>query len=264
MSLILEALRKSEAERQVGRLPGLMTPTLPLRRPRRRWKRWLLLPLALLIAAGSWWLGRQGVAPTPLPATAVIANDAVPGATEVPTGVALAEPTPALSSAPAVTASVPRAATSDDPARSAPAASSPPESATPPAIERIPAPPAAVTTSAEPAPTATASPAAPSAPTPIAAVPAPTAGATPPVPAEPAEPAPPSLLLMPAAQRQALPTLKLSVHVFAGEPSRRFAVIDGRRVQAGDRLGDIEVVAIRRDGVQLGIGTESWLLERAR
>lgn len=54
MSLILEALKKSEAERQLGQVPGLSTlPILRAHPPRRRgW--WLLLPILALLGAVTW------------------------------------------------------------------------------------------------------------------------------------------------------------------------------------------------------------------
>jgi general secretion pathway protein B len=60
MSLILEALKKSEAERQLGRAPGLTTP-MPLfeRRPRRFWISGVVLALAAAAGIGlyQWWIG---------------------------------------------------------------------------------------------------------------------------------------------------------------------------------------------------------------
>ena len=58
MSLILEALKKSEAERRLGQAPGLMTPVAISRTSGLR-SRWLLVTGALLgaaaLAAGWWW-----------------------------------------------------------------------------------------------------------------------------------------------------------------------------------------------------------------
>src|SRR5688500_14815166 len=63
MSLILDALKKSEAERQLGRAPGLTSP-MPLRRGETgerarsplRYALWLAI-VAMAIAA-AWWLAR--------------------------------------------------------------------------------------------------------------------------------------------------------------------------------------------------------------
>jgi len=71
MSLILEALKKSEQQRRLGEAPTFGSPVVTTRRRRS------LLPLfAILIviaAAAAWWLMRP-VAPTPTP----VATDATP------------------------------------------------------------------------------------------------------------------------------------------------------------------------------------------
>ena len=59
MSLILEALRKSEAERRRGNLPALaleLPPPPPRTVPMRAW--WLAFPLALVLAAAAYWMMR--------------------------------------------------------------------------------------------------------------------------------------------------------------------------------------------------------------
>jgi general secretion pathway protein B len=58
MSLILEALKKSEAERRLGETPGLST--LPVWKPRARASRawWFLIP-AVAIAAAAYWSNRD-------------------------------------------------------------------------------------------------------------------------------------------------------------------------------------------------------------
>lgn len=66
MSLILDALRKSEAERRRGNLPALALelpppPPPPLRT--RAW--WLVFPVALALGALAFWLVRPDAMPTP-------------------------------------------------------------------------------------------------------------------------------------------------------------------------------------------------------
>lgn len=101
MSLILDALRKAEADRQRGAVPGLHTPPplAPLAPPRAVGLRWrpllgllaLLGPLGLLSAAAGVWLAQRpdatdrGVGPAlrpsagtvPLP-TSTVPSDAAP------------------------------------------------------------------------------------------------------------------------------------------------------------------------------------------
>ena len=55
MSLILEALKKSEARRRLGAAPDLGTPfTVPPRR--RSLVPWLLAAIVAVTAGGWWWL----------------------------------------------------------------------------------------------------------------------------------------------------------------------------------------------------------------
>ncbi|MFN3965700.1 general secretion pathway protein GspB [Silanimonas lenta] len=49
-----------------------------------------------------------------------------------------------------------------------------------------------------------------------------------------------------------LPPLRLSMHVYAEDPARRFAILDGVRVREGESLeGGLQVLEIRRDGLRL-------------
>lgn len=56
---------------------------------------------------------------------------------------------------------------------------------------------------------------------------------------------------LPSDERQELPALKVSMHMWASDPANRFAIIDGARVNEGDRVGDAIVQAIQQDGVLL-------------
>ena len=79
MSYILQALKKAEAERGLGRVPGLETPapltTAPGSLPARWWP-WLVLAclaVAALAAALWWWLAASPVQAVPArPATSVM------------------------------------------------------------------------------------------------------------------------------------------------------------------------------------------------
>lgn len=65
------------------------------------------------------------------------------------------------------------------------------------------------------------------------------------------------------AERQSLPALKVSMHVYAELPGDRFMIIDGARVGEGARIGDrIVLVRIRRDGGELDIGGRRLLLPK--
>lgn len=257
MSLILEALKKSEQQRRLGEAPTLGTPVLALRGRRR------LLPLfgaliAIALVAG-WWLSRPappapaartavaGVAadPTNAPASAPpmsrikpTLNHAAP-AIAAKREAATAKPVPG-SGLEAVTAPTPIApSTTDRPGRAAPLA---------PVVLPAPLPPpanaAAQKSAAVPAP---AHPVASAAMAP--ANPAPTAR---PDTAAAAARALPSVWDLPYATRKDLPDLTLTMHVYAGDPHERFVVIKGERHVEGDDLGDgLTLREIRPDGMVL-------------
>ena len=121
MSLILEALKKSEAERQLGRAPGLMSPTLHVTRRRGPSPWWGVLGLALAIAAGAgWWVMRDSGAPGAVQSAAqrdaastaqIDASSSSPTAAASPALPAAAPaPTPALAEHPAPAAPTEHAA----------------------------------------------------------------------------------------------------------------------------------------------------------
>ena len=61
----------------------------------------------------------------------------------------------------------------------------------------------------------------------------------------------------------ALPTLKLSMHVYSDDPARRFVIVDGKRLVEGAAVADGVIVdAIRRDGAVLATGGRRVLLSR--
>lgn len=222
MSLILDALRKSEAERKRGQAPGLFSP-MPMPPARRRrapvWP--MLAAVAALIVMAvivmRYWPGPAQTDPVATPAANV---PAVP-AHEIPT----------TTPAPLVAPSTPPA----KPAATVPTAVPPPE----PAI----APPL-------PAPVAAAPVLPPPAPAPVPAA------------AEPAADYLPGLSSLPPDQRASLPPLKLSMHVWSEQPARRIAIIDGQRVGEGSSLSGAVVAEIRRDGVALDINGQRYLLPR--
>jgi general secretion pathway protein B len=264
MSLILEALRKSEAERRRGEAPDVLAPVVVARPAPRPGlplaARWGAGALALAVVAGlAWWLLRP-VAPEAAPPTPSIAGASLPDA-------ALGEE-PARSTADP--RSDPSAPDNVEDVRSPPLDSSAAATAAAspgPAIAS-PTPPDAATQRPSPATTAQALP-------PAGANVAPSAGPIAP-PAMPTPPAPPaahgngdattapprsSEFISPEAtvrladlsgeERKLLPALKVSMHMWAPDPENRFVIIDGTRLAEGDRVGDATVAAIQADGVTL-------------
>jgi general secretion pathway protein B len=207
MSLILEALRKSEAERRRGVVPNVYAelPPSPRTRPPgiSMWV-WLLSAGAVLLIA--LWLV-HGTTPR----------------------------APAAEPVAATTTSKPKPATLPPVSRLSPV----PAPAPTPAVASKPvAPPQAVPATAPPQDT----------------VIAPAPRATPPLAAAVAVPADPGTLQLSdlsVAERKALPTLKLSMHMWNDDPAQRFVILDGNRMHEGDRIGDAVVTAITTDGVVL-------------
>jgi general secretion pathway protein B len=247
MSLILEALRKSEAERRRGQTPDLLTEPAPVKRPPLatwpRWWPWVAAGVALLVVV---WLARDvftstpEVAGEPGPSTAVVEADpaaTVPhNAETTATATPVPAPAPSAANAAATTAPVPAPATTPTTA----AATEPPDATPEPTTTKRPD----IAATAAPIPVS-----------PPAAAPVP-----PPAPSLP-QPAPPPAFTSPDAtlrlselsseERQQLPPLKISMHMWAPEPAQRFAIIDGNRVTEGDRVGNAVVEAITSDGVTL-------------
>jgi general secretion pathway protein B len=77
-----------------------------------------------------------------------------------------------------------------------------------------------------------------------------------------AEATPASIATLSSSERTALPPLKLSMHVWAEEPGKRFAILDGERVIEGSMLSGAVVAQIRRDGLVLDIGGRRLWLPR--
>lgn len=240
MSLILEALRKSEAERRRGQAPGLFTPDANVLAPAAREKSpalaiTIMLLLLVAIAYGAWrhWQG----APAPVtPATATqeasstAATDSVAPRVTQESPVVTAAPTTASASA-STPASTPM--TPASPAMPATTASAPL-----PAAKTLMPPVRTMPPASLPVSTAT-----------------PEAAAS-------SEPSAVTLAALSTERRNQLPPLKLSMHVYAEDAGERFAIIDGQRITEGSTIGDAVVRAIRRDGVLLDVDGSSYLLPR--
>lgn len=266
MSYILDALRRADAERGRGAVPGLHTqaspatgaPLLPERGGQANL--WLLaagvVGVAALAAGGTWWALRSQAPAVPVAvASAPASSPAVPPA-PVPVAPAVAvapAPPPEASPAPVEPAAPPRSAAerAAPPARPAP----PPEARTP---ERRSAEPRSAAAPRE-APrererekrsTAAADAPAPAARgrTPEPARPrdaAPGAGTTAPAPAARSAPeaavAPPpaapvfTQAELPEALRTQLPVLKVTGATHSSNPVYRMAIVNGQVLHEGDQ-----------------------------
>lgn len=246
MSLILDALRKSEAERQRGNSPGLFATTPGVQRETfPRMKLWPVLVFLAFLLASAWviWRGESRRAESEQSATANAAPaDAGVEVVDALTGTA----------DPFVDSPMPMPGTptpTREPATPAPATS---EAARP---QVVPSSPSRSVGATQPLPAmATAAPAILSPPLPEAA-PAPS-GDT------PAEESLPTVAVLDSGTRASLPPLKLSMHVFGQDPAKRFAIIDGKRVGAGSLLGNGVVEEIRRDGVVINVNGQRLLVPK--
>ena len=225
MSLILDALKKSEAERQRGQVPNLLSPSPAATTYYSAQKKsplpWMILAAVLLVALVFGFLYMKS------------GDDETPD-TSIATATVISQP---LNASPETTAPTVAVADTVSPANlpepiAAPAS---PVSQTPP--------------TKPPSPFAS-----PPIPEPVK----PAAGTVEPLP----EPRIAGMAEMPIDQRQQLPALKLSMHVFSSESSKRFAIIDGQRVNEGSLIGPAVVEEIRQDGVVLSMQGQSYLLPR--
>jgi general secretion pathway protein B len=224
MSLILEALRRSEAERRRGAPPTLLGGEFPRPRARSPWPLALGgLALGLLLASAiAWWFahGHRPGAPDEAGTDASIARVvAEPAAPPEPA----AEPIPAAAYAPTSVAPN-RDARADRASASSPSSPSTPAPAlrVPPAVT----PPVLTPPSITDASTETGR--------------GPRDGDL-------------RWADVRGAAGESLPPLRVSMHVYADDPARRFAIVDGQRRREGEPLQpSMTLLEIRRDGLRIG------------
>jgi len=251
MSLILEALRKSEAERRLGSAPDLLAPMPVLRVPARRtpWPLWIAGACVLAAMASVWWWMRA--TPTTIAPTA---NQSMPTASQGETNNtgarnATGETQPSVPQPPAIALPV-----ANVPSPAAPASKSVAELPTP-RVAAAPAPPMSLRPSIK-----TSAPKLADEPT---AMPAPPTSTATPAPAPTDEPALSTLADLPVDERNGLPGLKVSMHVYADDPAQRFMIVDGQRVGEGARIANgVILVRIRRDGAEIDVRGRRLLLPK--
>lgn len=212
MSYILDALKKADAEREQGQVPGLHTPTghtdlsdgPQLRTP----PLWVmgLGALLVLIALGAVWLWPRPVA---VIATAPTQPQSLPAGP-----VAEPEPTPAPALTPAPESRPEASATANRAGNET----------SRPAPEATPTPPPSPPHRAEPAITRPVAPAAPRAPIHVDPAPAPTPSSKVPTLAE-----------LPDDVRRSLPSLSVSGAMYSDSPANRMLLINNRVFHEGDQ-----------------------------
>jgi general secretion pathway protein B len=217
MSFILDALRKSEHERQRSSVPGLSH--VPLAAPRREVPKWAIAVIGLLavavVALGVAWMAGRREPPPELAATPRAATPAVelpiPPEPAATARDALPPPTRA-SSGESLAAAVPNDEGSQPTPRSQAHKAPPPVVDAPPSAPRAAAPKATPSNS------------------------------------EPTLPSPEAL----AAEGVNVPLLKLELHAYSERPAERYVFVNGRKYVEGDTLADgPKVVTIEPNGVVL-------------
>jgi general secretion pathway protein B len=300
MSLILEALRKSEAERRRGQAPGLFVEQVPVPTRRRSrtpvWAWGMVVMLAGVLLAWGWrefgGRGTAGGATTPggsSSAPAAQVSAAATAASATPDGASPRDAVagdgsalPQSPSHPLPPGAAPQgdgASTTKAPAAAATfgAATDTPTPQAPGAVSR---PASGVAPDAASASAATSSPAVAAVPgqspasveagrpiddaAPVATAPSRLSPEAPPAIADTAdEPPLPRLSELPGDERSQLPALKLSMHVFAEDPAQRFVILDGKRLREGDSpAAGVVLEAIRRDGLVISVNGRRLLLAR--
>lgn len=234
MSYILDALRKSESERQQGRVPDFAQQVQMIHRPRRQRRSvmiWAILALALLLNAGVlayvFWPGHRTDAATPAMASAPQATE--PAAPQSASATGVAEP------ALAPTHSVPTT-----PATAEVASVSPSESTPQPELTDDP-----VSQQGDPGvsqPSERPTVIVPSTPRPLPAAAASTAESTSRVP---------HLVELPLSFQRSVPDLIFNSHIYASDPAARRVMINDHYLRIGDRFDGLRVERITEQGVVL-------------
>lgn len=234
MSFILDALRKSDAERQRSATPGLADARYAGRRSARSW--WMPVLVITLVAnmlfMGVEWFRRAAeTAPVPVPAAGPVA----------------AAPEPPAAAPPPMIRPL---------AREASEAGSflepPPDPDFPAELPLADTPPPQPVVRAEPQPAP---------PRPIEAQ----------APAQAAAPSSriiqgddlPTMDKLVSAGLLNMPSLNLDLHVYSDQPASRFVVINSRRYNEGGELAEgPRVEAITAEGVILASGSQRFTLAR--
>lgn len=242
MSFILDALRKSETERQRQAGPGLVDAGY--RPPARRRSVWLpLLALALTanLALMAWYLLRPAAPDADAPQAAFPAGTAATGTPSAPPAAPAAAPPAGRSLADAAGLAAPEEgpweATADLPAIDGAVEAGVPEAAAEPAAGGVP--PAAATGIAQEA-----------------------AGAAPARPAIVEDDLPTATQLMESGAIPPRP-LHLDIHVWSDVPAERFVFLNMRKYGEGAELPDgARIEEITRDGVVLSQSGQRFVLNR--
>jgi general secretion pathway protein B len=258
MSFILDALKKSESDRQRQSGPSLFeVKVAPPRRTLPVWAMAIAVLLAINVVVISWMLLRHASAQ----------RRAAPG--PAPVGAPAAQTAAASQAAPRPLSAAASSAQAPGPALAPGSASAPPPvaAATPAGAPAYGPPPVATTgpqTAAGRAPAAAGADTAPGGGSSVAATAADEAPAVLPAAAAGSEAPSGGLPLYPQiVATDGLPPLHLDLHVYAQNPHDRFVMINMHKLVEGDSLPNgVHVDAIRPDGAVLSYHGTRFLLPR--
>ncbi len=248
MSIILDALRKSEAARRRNEAPALfdaMPTAVAPERTRPTWPLWAIGVIGIAALALALWLVLRA---SPQADTRAIVTDTARTEADVQqTNVEPATATataidPTQNATPTAQAIMPTDASPPAPRDVAEA----PAPLPPPNIASVPVPPASETIAEPTRNPVVQNSMAPSIETPARPEPAPNNAFR-----SPQSDGPLALADLDADTRKQLPPLKLSMHMWHETPAKRFVILDGQRLREGDVLGDIVIERITRDGAAL-------------
>ena len=260
MSILLEALRKTEKNQHLHETPTIHTENQPGPVSEPLPARWLVLLLIVALILTGWFVWRQYRQPAPSVQPPVAQEVAQTPAVSQP----VVEENPPVQTVP----SSPPKPTSTGQDRT------PMESYQAPSGNNAPSEPGAMPADIADTKTATDSSMAT-----IGARPENTAGSglkepapkavvdepvkTPPEEYHPGEPAPISYWELPDAVRADIPEIKFSVLVYALKPADRFVLINGQRLGEGDTAQPgLVLKEIRRDGVVFSYRLYQFLVEK--
>ena len=258
MSILLEALRKTEKNQHLRETPTIHTDNQPVPVSEPFPIRWLVILLVVAMLVIGWFFWRQYQQPAGIDPAPVTQETAQPPVGSLPV---ITEKTPVK----AVSSPPPGQATPKPPPVNASAG----QNRTP--VESYQAPssddksPSAVAKTAATAGKSAASDnkaaAKESRPTRTAATGNPEKATT--EEFRPGKPAPISYWELPDSVRADLPEIKFSVLVYALKPADRFVLINGQRLGEGDTVQPgLLVNEIRRDGVVFSYRLYNFLVER--
>ncbi|GKS96422.1 general secretion pathway protein GspB [Acidovorax sp. SUPP2825] len=244
MSYILDALRRAEAERGRGAVPGLHTPAVPApgapsaAEPARTGALpWLPVLAAGVAVAGaaagaSWWFAHRTAVPSE-PVRLAAAPASSPANPVAAPAAAVTAPLPAPAPAPAEAPARTRVAPLPAPA---PAPALRPERVAPVAVPSAPAAPAPerATERAASAPLSRASAAAAATARLLPPAQAPAAPAVAPPIQAPAQPVVAQRDLPPSVREQ-LPAMQFSGATYSANPAYRMAIVNGQVLHEGDQ-----------------------------